>query len=255
MVKFILKAVFLTIGYAIGLPLTIAGIAGGSILMLVVGLVFCGLPFGIAFYARGKKNEDNEAVAVYNVNSDGSYYRVGGWKKFALALLGLVCGLVATPVYIIYCIVKAVKLRPRKDYVAGSNSKGPQDKPLIKCSEAMYNAYCKKLGDVVPELKKNAPVLIMASMVTKSAMDTFFNEYPQNMNEVKTKIPNTSDAFYVAVMERNARKQFLANYPNNVQAVKKNYPNVSEGSIITVITANMSDKEKEKMLKKYAKLG
>ena len=250
MVKFILKAVFLTIGYAIGLPLPIVGITGGNILILIVGLLCCGLPFGIAFYARGKKNEDSEAVAVYNVNSDGSYYRVGGWKKFALALLGLVCGLVATPVYIIYCIVKAVQLRPRKDYVAGEGSRGPKDKPLIKCSQAMYDSYSQKLGDVIPELKKNAPVLLMMSMATKSDMDRFFKEYPQNMNEVKTKISATSDAFCVAVMEPNARKQFLANYPNNVQAVKKNYPNVSDGLIIWTITSNMSDKEKEKKLKK-----
>lgn len=112
------KAILLLIGYAIGLPIVIIGLAGEeiSIFMLLVGLVFCGLPFGISFYAFGKRREDSESVAVYNVSEDGSYYRVGGWKKFLLALLGLVVGIAATPILAIYHLIKAIQIaRSEKD--------------------------------------------------------------------------------------------------------------------------------------------
>lgn len=103
------KGILLLIGYAIGLPIVIVALTGEemSIFMLLVGLVFCGLPFGISFYSFGKQREDSEEVAVYNVSDDGSYYRVGAWKKFLLAVLGLAIGLVATPVLAVYHFVKA----------------------------------------------------------------------------------------------------------------------------------------------------
>ena len=70
------KAILLLIGYAIGLPIVIIGLAGEeiSIFMLLVGLVFCGLPFGISFYAFGRRREDSESVAVYNVSEDGKSF-------------------------------------------------------------------------------------------------------------------------------------------------------------------------------------
>lgn len=254
MTKFIVKAVLLTIGYAIGLPMAILGLSG-NLLMLIIGLVFCGLPFGIAFYAKGKKNEDEEEVAVYNVNSDGSYYRVGGWKKFVLALLGLIFGVVATPIYIVYCIVKAVQLRPQKKYVAGEGSRGPKEKPLIHCGDAMYQAYSDKLGKCIPELAKSAPILVAESYASKSDMDRFFREFPQNVNEVKVKIPKTSTAVMVALMDDERRKKFWDEFPQNVQATRRKYPRASLDNIIWVLASNKSEKEKTKKLQRLNKIG
>lgn len=131
---------------------------------------------------------------------------------------------------------------------------GKKEKPLIKCSEALYQAYSGKLGKCVPELAKSAPIIVGTSYVTKSDMDRFFNEYPQNVIEIKRRIPDTATAVQIAFMNEERRNRFWAEYPQNVQEVQQKYPRASVKNIIWVLASNKSEKEKEKQLKKLNRI-
>lgn len=221
--RLIARAIIMLVFWAIGLPLIIFGITS-NIAILFVGLCFCGLPFGIAFYAIGKRREDNESVAVYNVSSDGSYYRVGGWKKFLLAVLGMALGVVATPVMAIYYFVYA--------------SKG---------SEAEITNYCKmRLSEIRGLSEKD--IIIAASMIAKPKKDTidsFMREYPKNVEEVNTMLPDlplSTICFGLLKSSAERKKQFFENFPVNVENIKKKYPGLSVNQIFLLL---MSPEERE----------
>lgn len=231
--KYVVKALFLAIGYAIGLPIVISGVSGEvSLGMVLVGLAFCGLPFGISFYNYGKRNEDNASVVVYNMDDSGNYYRAGTWKKFAWALLGLVLGLVATPIMIISLIIKAIT------YV--------DDRYILK--------YMDKLLELLPEMKKeNLYISLLCYRSNEEAVLNFINKYPENVQEIMSKIKGISEdtAVTFALTTSQKQQEFWSAFPKNVKEVLTEYPSIKVNEAVRGLM--LPQKRKEKYFRNLSK--
>ena len=203
---YIIRAVIMSFFYILGIIAIALSIEDEIFLMTVIGLLMCGLPFAISFYGIGKKKEDNEDVAVYQVNDDGSYYRVGGWKKFVLSLIGLVLGLVLTPINVIFYIVMAIKGGANANfdqYV--QNSKELKRVTGIDCSLAALNAKTKDVRAFIQgyptifnNMKKRYTTLSDADIIQLGVsgfktLDNFKVDYPTRFNEIKRKYPNLTN--------------------------------------------------------------
>ena len=210
---YIVRAVTMSIFYIIGIIFFFIGI-DTNFLLTIIGLLCCGMPFAISFYKKGKKAEDNEEVAVYQVNDDGSYYRVGGWKKFVLSLIGLVLGLILTPINIIYYIYRAIKIGQETSY-------------------SDMTDMARKLN-VLTNIPYNTCVMAIAEGVKESNFQTFKAGYPQNYDDLKVKCYGMEerDVLRLALIDANARNEFLKDYPTKINKYKEQYKYLYDFNLI-----------------------
>lgn len=237
--KLIIKGIFKLIGYLIGLMLFIPGCIAGIIPAIAVGLVLVGVQYGISFYKRGKRNEDNEAVAVYRVNSDGSYYRQGGWKKFVLALIGCLLGIILTPIDIIKTFKAAC---PRNGNIFGPHGFGLSD------DDVTLDSYYKKLSKCIPSITRtDAGFFMLWTNITKKDMKMLIKGYPQNVDEVVSKVGSVDNVTCLAIasLKSDERKKFLENYPSNVESVEAKYPTLLRHEIVCAMCGNYFEKERD----------
>ena len=234
---YIVRAIIMTIFYILGI-LIIWSTYDNNFLLMIVGFLFCGLPFAISFYKKGKRAEDNEEVAVYQVNDDGSYYRVGGWKKFVLSLIGLVLGVVLTPINVIYYIYRAIKAGTGASY----EEKVAMAKELSALTGLSYN---------------DCSMALMYS-VKKSNYQAFKAGYPYSLSNIKMKCIGLTnyEILRLALIDEGARNAYLNQYPNVIKSIKSHYPYVTDYDIIRAYEKGGSHsflEKQNKKGKKYAK--
>lgn len=94
----------------------------GSILMLVLALIFCGLYTGITWRNAAKEShEDYERKhgVEYTITSTGVYRNDGFWLKLVFFFIGTAFGVVITPIRV---IIDAVTLSKYKKMRLGASS-------------------------------------------------------------------------------------------------------------------------------------